>query len=213
MGALSILVEQNLIDAAVKMVTKYKASIPRCSRDRKKVQRARLLINLQLKKQKREGIIDSDDDLGSEDEAQAPEDVSLSALHSDEDADLTGSTAAPGASKKRKGKKSREREKSPETQEAESLAAAEALLAELEMEKAKVLKEEAATSKKAARKKKKKERQREKDDLVKKEREKEERRTRELKEQELERKLKEERDVKERERKLKEEKEIAEREE
>lgn len=48
--ALSILVEQNLIDAAVEMVTEYKASIPRCSRDRKKVQRARLLINLQLKK-------------------------------------------------------------------------------------------------------------------------------------------------------------------
>lgn len=48
--ALSILVEQNLIDAAVNMVTEYKASIPRCSRDRKKVQRARLLINLQLKK-------------------------------------------------------------------------------------------------------------------------------------------------------------------
>lgn len=47
--ALSILVEQNLIDAAVNMVTEYKASIPRCSRDRKKVQRARLLINLRLK--------------------------------------------------------------------------------------------------------------------------------------------------------------------
>jgi len=47
--ALSILVEQNLIDAAVEMVTEYKASIPRCSRDRKKVQRARLLINLRLK--------------------------------------------------------------------------------------------------------------------------------------------------------------------
>ncbi len=47
--ALSILVEQNLIDAAVQMVTEYKASIPRCSRDRKKVQRARLLINLRLK--------------------------------------------------------------------------------------------------------------------------------------------------------------------
>merc|ERR1711884_669265 len=47
--ALSILVEQNLIDAAVQMVTEYKASIPRCSMDRKKVQRARLLINLKLK--------------------------------------------------------------------------------------------------------------------------------------------------------------------
>ena len=47
--ALSILVEQNLIDAAVEMVTEYKASVPRCSRDRKKVQRARLLINLRAK--------------------------------------------------------------------------------------------------------------------------------------------------------------------
>merc|ERR1712232_936269 len=161
--ALSILVEQDKIDAAVKMVTKYKASIPRCSRDRKKVQRARLLINLQLKKQRREGnaCVDSDDDFGSEDEAQSAE-SQASALHSDEEADLTGSTAAPGASRKRKGKKKKGnavvREKSPETQEAESLAAAEALLAELEVERAKALREEAATSKKAARKKKKKER-------------------------------------------------------
>jgi ankyrin repeat protein len=54
--ALSILVEQNLIDAAVEMVTEYKASVPRCSRDRKKVQRARLLINLRVKQQQREGL-------------------------------------------------------------------------------------------------------------------------------------------------------------
>ena len=69
--ALSILVEQNLIDAAVKMVTRYKASIPRCSRDRKKVQRARLLINLRIKQQQREGLLDSDlsgDDSDSSDE-------------------------------------------------------------------------------------------------------------------------------------------------
>ena len=69
--ALSILVEQNLIDAAVKMVTRYKASIPRCSRDRKKVQRARLLINLRIKQQQREGLLDSDlsgDDSDSSDD-------------------------------------------------------------------------------------------------------------------------------------------------
>jgi len=217
--ALSILVEQDKIDAAVKMVTKYKASIPRCSRDRKKVQRARLLINLQLKKQRREGnnYLDSDDDLGSEDEAQSAEDVA-SALHSDEEADLTGSREAPGASRKKIGKKKKNgggivREKSPETQEAESLAAAEALLAELEVERAKALREEAATSKKAARKKKKKERQREKEDQVKRVREEEERQAREKKEQERDRKLKEERVSKEKERKEREKKEAQEREE
>lgn len=60
--ALSILVEQNLIDAAVEMVSEYNASIPRCSRDRKKVQRARLLINLRMKQLDREG---KDDDESS----------------------------------------------------------------------------------------------------------------------------------------------------
>merc|ERR1712127_1029918 len=63
--ALSILVEQNLIDAAVEMVTEYKASIPRCSRDRKKIQRARLLINLRLKQQQRENGSDDDDNVES----------------------------------------------------------------------------------------------------------------------------------------------------
>merc|ERR1712127_119142 len=80
--ALSILVEQNLIDAAVEMVTEYKASVPRCSRDRKKVQRARLLINLRVKQQQREGLInghmDSDDDDSEQDES---DDGSKSALH------------------------------------------------------------------------------------------------------------------------------------
>merc|ERR1712045_1055867 len=78
--ALSILVEQNLIDAAVEMVTEYKASVPRCSRDRKKVQRARLLINLRVKQQQREGLLnDTDTDEGSDHDDM--DEGSQSALH------------------------------------------------------------------------------------------------------------------------------------
>merc|ERR1711957_757673 len=97
MGALSILVEQNLIDAAVEMVTEYKASVPRCSRDRKKVQRARLLINLRVKKQK-EGFLNeycenSDDDDSDQDDSD--EYGSNSALH---DSDTSPKAVAPPVS-------------------------------------------------------------------------------------------------------------------
>merc|ERR1712032_332888 len=90
--ALSIFVEQNLIDAAVEMVTEYKASVPRCSRDRKKVQRARLLINLRVKRQQKEGLLSGDfnsDDDSDQDESDFCDDVSNYALH-----DFNGSSKA-----------------------------------------------------------------------------------------------------------------------
>jgi len=131
--ALSILVEQNLIDAAVEMVTEYKASIPRCSRDRKKVQRARLLINLRLKQQQRENGSDDDDHIGllpvSEDEPN-------------------------------KSKSNRKKKKKKNSAEQQARAAEEALLLELEQEDAERHKLEQDANKKSAKKRKKKERER-----------------------------------------------------
>lgn len=137
--ALSILVEQNLIDAAVEMVTEYKASIPRCSRDRKKVQRARLLINLRIKQQQRDGV-----DLGS-----------------DVDEEVSHLEIAPVAVEEKKepsGKKNKKKKKSSAEQEAK--AAEEALLMELEQEDAERHKQEEEANKKSAKKRKKKERDR-----------------------------------------------------
>ena len=173
--ALSILVEQNLIDAAVEMVTEYNASIPRCSRDRKKVQRARLLINLRMKQLEREG---KDDNESTDDDEDSDEDNSTkdtnNALHV-ENGSLDGSAVA----KEKKGKK----EKPKELLEAKARLAEEALLEELEKEDAQAKVEEAKANNKNAKKKKKKERER----MLK------------MKEDE-ERRLKEEKEMKERDR-------------
>jgi hypothetical protein len=153
--ALSILVEQDLIDAAVEMVTEYKASVPRCSRDRKKVQRARLLIQLRIKQQQREGLLnDTDTDEGS-DHDDSDEEFN-SALH-DSDASPKASSSVSSKKKKKKGK-------SRETLEAKAekaLQAEKALLLELDQEEeAKAQKDEAAANSKRNKKKKKKERER-----------------------------------------------------
>ncbi|KAL3921142.1 MAG: hypothetical protein SGILL_002904 [Bacillariaceae sp.] len=151
--ALSILVEANLIDAAVEMVMKYKASIPRCSRDRKKVQRARLLINLRLKQLQRDGVsLDSDDDDSETDDVPEMEDESpaVGAL-TDGISDPHESTTGKQKSKKKN------KSVSPEEQ---AKAAEEALLMELEQEDAERNKQEKEANKKSAKKRKKKERER-----------------------------------------------------
>jgi hypothetical protein len=161
--ALSILVEQNLIDAAVDMVTEYNASIPRCSRDRKKVQRARLLINLRMKQREREGgkSVDLADDDGDEDEIEQEESlaesnatVSLSQLGDENTAEQIEGTGTTGGSKKKKKKKKKS------SAEEEAKAAEAALLMELEAEDAERQKQEQEANKKSAKKKKKKERER-----------------------------------------------------
>lgn len=186
--ALSILVEQNLIDTAVEMVTEYKASIPRCSRDRKKVQRARLLINLRIKQQKDEGKYANYNDDSDQDDL---DDMSRSPLHDSGDGStLSGSNSS--LSKKKK------KEKKCMTAEEKAKAAAEALLLELEQEDAKAQKEEAAATSKRNKKKKKKERERQqKLEQEKLRREKEEREAEE-------RRIKEEEEKKAREAKAKE---------
>jgi ankyrin repeat protein len=133
--ALSILVEQNLIDAAVEMVTEYNASIPRCSRDRKKVQRARLLINLRMKQLEREGKDDND---STDDDEESDEDHSSNAIvaqHVDTGS-LDGSAVAKSGKKNKKGKPK-------ESAEEKARLAEEALLQELEKEDAEAKKEEA----------------------------------------------------------------------
>lgn len=190
--ALSILVEQNLIDAAVEMVTEYKASVPRCSRDRKKVQRARLLINLRVKQQQREGLLNLSTD---EDETDDDSEDMNTALHVE-----SPEAAAPSAGKKKKKKK--KKPTSRESAEAQAKAAEEALLLELEQEESKAQKHEAAANSKRAKKKKKKERERQQ--KLKEEREQREREQREAEEKERARKIKEEADRKQREARLQE---------
>ena len=207
--ALSILVEQNLIDAAVEMVTEYKASVPRCSRDRKKVQRARLLINLRVKQQQKEGIvrgsIDSDDDS----EQDEYEERGNSALH---DTASSPTALAPGSARK---KKIKSKMKSWEVAEADARAAEEALLLELDQEDAQAQKDEAAAKKKKNNKKKKKERERQQkltEEKLKREQAQKEAEKRELEKKQLEekkRKLKAEKERQEREAKEKAEKEAA----
>lgn len=112
--ALSILVEQNLIDAAVEMVTEYKASIPRCSRDRKKVQRARLLINLRLKQSggesKKSNSSRKKKKNSAEQQAKAAEEALLLELEmEDAERNKLESDANKKSAKKRK-KKERERQ-------------------------------------------------------------------------------------------------------
>jgi ankyrin repeat protein len=178
--ALSILVEQNLIDAAVDMVSEYNASIPRCSRDRKKVQRARLLINLRLKQLEREGkaVTVSTDDDETDDESEE----SKLALHDENSGMLSEATSS--GKKKKKGKMSAEDK---------AKAAEDALLLELEQEDEQVKQEEAKANSKQAKKKKKKERERLQ--KMKEDQERSDREARETKEQE---RLKMERETKER---------------
>lgn len=177
--ALSILVEQNHIDAAVDMVSEYNASIPRCSRDRKKVQRARLLINLRLKQLGREDkaatMAQDEDETDDETEESKP------AQH---DKNPTGQPEVPSGKKKKKNKVSAVDK---------AKAAEEALLMELEEEDEQAKQEEAKASTKHAKKKKKKERERQikmKED--------DERRVREERESNERERLKQERETRER---------------
>ena len=153
--ALSILVEQNLIDAAADMVTEYNASIPRCSRDRKKVQRARLLVNLKIKQRQREGrdvqTVDTDDDESDEELSS----VALAAPITETD-DSVAIKAEPVSRKSNKNRNN----KNKISAEQQAKAAEEALLAELEMEDAERQKQEDEANKKSAKKRKKKERER-----------------------------------------------------
>jgi ankyrin repeat protein len=190
--ALSILVEQNLIDAAVDMVTVYNASIPRCSRDRKKVQRARLLINLRMKQLERE----SKNHSGSTDEDESDDDGSHGS-HTSQNLDDDGAEAKL---KHRKKRDDAADAASGMTAEAIARAAEEALLQELELEAAKARKDEAEANSKRAKKKKKKEQHRQQ--RIKEE---EDRRQRELEEaEERERVLKEKEDKKRKEQEAKE---------
>lgn len=152
--ALSILVEQNLIDAAVEMVTDYNASIPRCSRDRKKVQRARLLINLRLKQMQREGTGPYCDNSDQGESDVEPENAGGRALH--DDADSAASPLTHDSRRKKKNNKSSQ--KSIAKQEADARAAEEALLLELAAEEC--AKTENGSSKNSKKKKKKKEKER-----------------------------------------------------
>ncbi|KAL7472551.1 hypothetical protein ACHAXS_012928 [Conticribra weissflogii] len=154
--ALAILVEQNLIDAAVEMVTDYNASIPRCSRDRKKVQRARLLINLRLKQMHRDGD-DSDmsDDDSDPDESDSDQDNGAVALHTA--GGIAASPLTSGGSRK-KSKKKIAPPVSTAKAEADARAAEEALLLEIEAEEKKKI--AASESKSNKKKKKKKDRDR-----------------------------------------------------
>eukprot|EP00956_Cyclotella_meneghiniana_P026340 scaffold56674_cov56-Cyclotella_meneghiniana.AAC.5 len=158
--ALAILVEQNLIDSAVEMVTDYNASIPRCSRDRKKVQRARLLINLRLKQMQRDGTgpYCDDTDEGESSDADEFENSSAPLHHGSDEYDDLPSTSA--TSKKKKGKKNNNNggQKSIAKAEAEARAAEEALLLELEAEEKE---RNAATEAKSAKKKKQKKKEKE----------------------------------------------------
>ncbi len=192
--ALSILVEQNLIDAAVEMVTEYKASVPRCSRDRKKVQRARLLINLRMKQLQREGLLTGSTD--DEDETDGEHsDNSKPALH-DESCDVAKATesdvVAQASEKKRKKKKTANK-----SAEEQARAAEEALLLELQQEDEKAKKEEADANSKREKKRKKKERERQL--KLKEEEDRREQENRQAKERERQQREKEEQQRKERE--------------
>jgi ankyrin repeat protein len=196
--ALSILVEQNLIDAAVEMVTEYKASVPRCSRDRKKVQRARLLINLRVKQQQREGIlnVDSDDDDDDDDETDHEDEIAMPALHDNSPSSFAVTPESTHKKKKKKGKVSAEQQ---------AKLAEEALLMELEEEDAKAKKEEHEANKKSAKKRKKKDRERQQ--KQKEEQERLEKEQKENVERERRQKEKEEQVRKQREKKVKEQRE------
>ena len=203
--ALSILVEQDLIDAAVSMVTEFNASIARCSKDRKKVQRARLLINLEIKNRKREGHpagVDETD--ASEPDLSGEEDEEDNSAQHDSDGSPRAVAPSKGqktGKKKKKKKNSEKRAKLLAAAEAEAKAAEEALLMELEEEKSSAQLDEAKHESKRNKKKKKKERERQKKLLEEKAREEKEKLEAAEREKERQRKLDEEwrlRDQKER---------------
>lgn len=208
--ALSILVEQNLIDAAVEMVTVYNASIPRCSRDRKKVQRARLLINLRMKQLEQEckqagaALKDRSDDDCHDDESNHSQN------EEDGDSHVPGSFVPSSSNKNKRNKKS-----SSESAEEKARAAEEALLLELELEESKAKKEKAEANSKRQKKKEKKERERQqklKEEQVRREKEEKERLERDRKNREREEKERKERERKLLEQKEREQKELLERE-
>jgi hypothetical protein len=155
--ALSILVEQNLIDAAVEMVTVHNASIPRCSRDRKKVQRARLLINLRMK-QLESGGRNTGDATGDTSESD-DQNYDLNDSHDGdgEHGHVSGLQTSVSATNK---KNKRDKKALSESAEEKARAAEEALLLELEMEESKAMKERAEANSKRQKKKEKKERDR-----------------------------------------------------
>lgn len=154
--ALSILVEQNLIDAAVEMVTGYNASIPRCSRDRKKVQRARLLINLRMKQLEREGR-NAGEGSTDEEETDEEQDSSKQAQHCQDDmTEFSAAAPVSKSAKKRKKKKSNR-----VSAEEKARAAEEALLLELEQEESKAEKHKANANSKRKKKKERKAKERE----------------------------------------------------
>ena len=196
--ALSILVEQNLIDAAVEMVTEYNASIPRCSRDRKKVQRARLLINLRMKQMKREGPNSANTAVSTDDD-----ETDVESEGSNSAQNVENGTPALGKSKKKKNKG--KGTTTAMTAEERARAAEQDLLEELAQEDAKAKKEAAEANSKRAKKRKKKERERQQ--KQKEEQEKREREEREARERERILKEKEEQQRREQEAKLKEQRE------
>lgn len=210
--ALSILVEQNLIDAAVEMVTEYKASVPRCSRDRKKVQRARLLINLRVKQQQKEGLLLSshsdttDDDSDNDDEQDS---AGSSPLHDEDSMICRGEkSSAKDVRIKKKGQKSKTRSANAEEKAREAEAA---LLRVLEQEEMAQKLGAAASSKKAAKKKKRRDKERQQQ-KQKEEQERREREEREAQERERQNQIREARLQKEREKREQEMKEMVERE-
>lgn len=151
--ALSILVEQNLIDAAVEMVTEYNANIPRCSKDRKKVQRARLLITLRMKQLEREGkhiggrtIPDDEDD----------DDELVSAELEDEPSALSQKAARDDAEQRSQKRKTKKTSNTVSAEE-KARAAEEALLLQLEQEES--AKKEACSKRKKKKERKAKERE------------------------------------------------------
>lgn len=208
--ALSILVEQNLIDAAVEMVTVYNASIPRCSRDRKKVQRARLLINLRMKqleqecKQIGDGLEDNSDDdhhdYGSN-HSQGEERKHAQGIGSQSSVHSSGHK--------------RNKNTSTESAEEKARAAEEALLLELELEESKAKKEKAEANSKRQKKKEKKERERQqklKEEQLRREKEEQDRLEQDRQRKEMEEKERKERERKQHEQKEREQKELLERE-
>lgn len=210
--ALSILVEQNLIDSAVEMVTMHNASIPRCSRDRKKVQRARLLINLRMKQLENGGkhIEDALEDTSDGDDQNDESDGS----QNDERGHRLGSGLQSGVSSF--GKKDKRSKKLPsESAEEKARAAEEALLLELELEESKAKKERAEANSKRQKKKEKKERDRQqklKEEQVLREKEERERAERDRKIKEKEEKERRERELNLMKQKQREQKELLERE-
>ena len=149
--ALSILVEQNLIDAAAEMVTEYNASILRCSRDRKKVQRARLLINLRLKQMERDkDNASTDEDSEASETAHVPQHLEAPAV-----AVATAASSMAGGSAT-----SLVDEEGGVSAEEKARAAEEALLLELQQEDEQAKRDEEKANYKQAKKKKKRERER-----------------------------------------------------